>query len=108
MYMYAYMLVNNCVSVCARMTTNRFVKTIFSLILLRQMLINRITTNSMCAVIVYCQEWEVDQLLQFCMRNFILLIFAWSFKANIRRKYATLRRGRYKVNWRGGFAAPPF
>ena len=33
----------------------------------------------------YCQEWEIDQLLQFCRRNFIFLIFAWFFKA----KYST-------------------
>ena len=29
----------------------------------------------------YCQEWEIDQLLQFCRCNFIFLIFAWFFKA---------------------------
>ena len=35
--------------------------------------------------VLYCQEWEIDQLLEFCRRNFILLIFAWFFKA----KYST-------------------
>ena len=29
----------------------------------------------------YSQEWGIDQLLQFCRRNFICLIFAWFFKA---------------------------
>ena len=33
----------------------------------------------------YSQEWEIDQLLQFCRCNFIFLIFAWFFKA----KYST-------------------
>ena len=32
--------------------------------------------------VAYCQEWEIDQLLQFCMRNFIFLILARVFKAN--------------------------
>ena len=37
--------------------------------------------------------------------------FLFSFgllKQDIRPKYAPPRRGKYKVNWRGGFAAPPF
>ena len=33
----------------------------------------------------YCQEWEIDQLLQFCRRNFIFLVFARFFKT----KYST-------------------
>ena len=35
--------------------------------------------------LLYCREWEIDQLLQFCRRNFIFLIFAWFFKV----KYST-------------------
>ena len=35
--------------------------------------------------ICYSQEWEIDQLLQFCRLNFIFLVFAWFFKA----KYST-------------------
>ena len=31
---------------------------------------------------IYCQEWEIDRLLQFCMHNFMCLIFARVFKAN--------------------------
>ena len=34
---------------------------------------------------VYCQEWEIDQLLQFCRCNFVFLSFAWFLKA----KYLT-------------------
>ena len=33
----------------------------------------------------FCQEWEIDQLLQFCRCNFIFLIFVWFFMA----KYST-------------------
>ena len=36
------------------------------------------------------------------------LIFAWFFKAKYSTKYAPPRRGKYKVNWRSGFAAPAF
>ena len=54
----------------------------------------------------YCQEWEIDQQLQFCRCNFIFLILLCFLKQNIRPKYARPRRGKYKVNWRGGFAAP--
>ena len=59
-------------------------------------------------VCIYCQEWEIDQLLQFCRRNFILLILLVFLRQNIGPKYAPPRRGKYKVNWRGSFAAPPF
>ena len=45
--------------------------------------------GTLCAlegsISLYCQEWEIDQLLQFCRHNFIFLIFAWFFKA----KYST-------------------
>ena len=36
------------------------------------------------------------------------LFFLGFLKQNIGPKYAPPRRGKYKVNWRGGFAAPPF
>ena len=55
----------------------------------------------------YCQEWEIDQLLQYCRCNFIfwfLLCFLWQ---NIRPKYAPPRRTNYTLKWRGGEAAPP-
>ena len=42
------------------------------------------------------------------MHNFISLVFALVFQTDIRPKYAPPRRGKYKVNWRGGLAAPPF
>ena len=34
----------------------------------------------------YCQDWEIDQPLQFCMHNFIFLIFAQVFMYG---KYST-------------------
>ena len=49
----------------------------------------------------YCQEWEIDQLLQFCMHNFLFLFLLWSSRQNIRLRYAPPRRSTYKVNWRG-------
>ena len=36
-------------------------------------------------IYIYSQEWEIDQLLQFCRCNFIFLIIAWFFNA----KYST-------------------
>ena len=36
-------------------------------------------------VVWYCQEWEIDQLLQSCMHNFMFVEFAWVFMA----KYLT-------------------
>ena len=37
-------------------------------------------------IYIYSQEWEIDQLLQFCRRNFIFWIFAWFFKATYSTK----------------------
>ena len=60
-----------------------------------------------CQVWWYCQEWEIDQLLQFCRCNFIFWIFGLCLKQNIRPKYAPSRRTNYTLKWRGGEAAPP-
>ena len=40
----------------------------------------------------YCKEWEIDQLLQFCMHNFIFWIFAWVCKAKYLTKISPTRR----------------
>ena len=29
--------------------------------------------------IEYCQEWEIDQLLQFCMHNFVFFSFSYNY-----------------------------
>ena len=51
---------------------------------------------------LYCQEWEIDQLLRFCMHNFIFYVRFGFLSQNIRPKYAPPRRDKQKVNWRGG------
>ena len=51
----------------------------------------------------YCQEWEIDQLLQLCMHNLLCYFLPGIFYLSIRTKYAPPGRGNYKLNWRGGF-----
>ena len=55
----------------------------------------------------YCQEWEIDQLVQFCMHNFIFWFLLGSLRQNILPKYAPPRRTNSTLKWRGGEAAPP-
>ena len=41
----------------------------------------------------YCQDWEIDQLLQICMHNVTFLIFAWMFKAKYLTKICPSQKG---------------
>ena len=47
----------------------------------------------------YCQEWEIDQLLQFCMHNFIFLIFAVVFKAKYSTNICPILEGVKMFKW---------
>ena len=55
----------------------------------------------------YCQEREIDQLLQFCMHSLLFFLFALVFQQNIPPKYAPPRKTNYTLKWKGGNAAPP-
>ena len=54
----------------------------------------------------HSQEWEIDQLLQFCRCNFFFWFLLGFLRLNIRPKYAPPRRNNYTLKWRGGEAAP--
>ena len=60
-------------------------------------------------IYIYSQEWEIDQLLQFCRCNFICLIFAVVFTPKYWPTFDQnmSRRLNYTLKWRGGEAAPP-
>ena len=55
----------------------------------------------------YCQEWEIDQLLQFCMRNFVFVIWIAVFQSTVQPEDTPPRRTNFTFKWKASKAAPP-